>query len=698
MGNGTEGTGASPWSRYVESAVRGHAAGGHDARHADVFGRRQARALKGFRASAPGQPRQGWLRLADGAGESLHTFWVSRWARLREGNRKARQEADTGGEVFRRRTDLRLALPAALVWAASAAGLWLPPAALGGVCCALLVVAGLLLGRAAKSRGGSSVYRGGGNQGPRSFLTTTAVALLLAGTTVAHSAVTATQRHEGPLAAAVSSGKSVVAVVEVAGAPRALTAPNQAGPPARWSVPVWTRDISTGGVVLRTRARLVVMGGGGWDAVVPGQLVRTTGTLRPADPGREESGILTASSGPGQQVGPPILPGAARELRERFVSAASFLAPDPRGLLPGMVTGDTTALDEGLDAAMKSVGMTHLTAVSGANCSLVLGALLLVCRRLRLPRLPAAVLAVAGLGLFVLLVGPDASVLRAALMGAVAVLSLAGGRSGRGLSFLSLAVIGLLLIDPGLGTSFGFLLSVLATLGIIVLGQRIMAWTPEPVPRWAAAAMAVPLSAQLLCGPVIVVLQPQFSTYSLLANVIASPLVAPVTLLGTAAVPLVVLAPWAGTVLIALAGAFCAGVAATARFTSQLPGAALPWPEGVSGVVTMLFFSMLTIVAVWAAARPHRLIRSVADAHRRVVSLLEMLERYAAGVLQSRNRESLRRSALRVPPKHAPGLVRATGHGRLGYSTKISGRKPRWPLRRNVQPVRRHRQAPPGGT
>ncbi|HJW01071.1 MAG TPA: ComEC/Rec2 family competence protein, partial [Arthrobacter sp.] len=50
------------------------------------------------------------------------------------------------------------------------------------------------------------------------------------------------------------------------------------------------------------------------------------------------------------------------------------------------------------------------------------------------------------------------------------------------------------------------------------------------VPRWVAAAVAVPLSAQLLCGPVIVLLQPQFSTYSLLANVLASPLVAPVTL------------------------------------------------------------------------------------------------------------------------------------------------------------------------
>ncbi|MDQ0869306.1 competence protein ComEC [Arthrobacter sp. V1I9] len=701
MDNRTAGTGSSPWSRYVESAVRGHAAGGQDAQQAGAMERPSATG-EGSGKGTPVQPHRTLLGPAGPAGrpgKSLEQVWVSQSARFREGARKARQDADpASGGTPRRRTDVRLALPAVLVWSASVAGLWLPPMALGGLCCALLVLSALLLHRTVKSRTRRAARQGTSKPARRSFLTTTAVALLLAATTAAHSAVAATQRHDGPLAAAVSSGKSVVAILEVAGAPRALTAPNQAGPPARWSVPVWTRDVSTGGVVLRTRAQLLVVGGGGWGTVVPGQLVRATGKLRSADPGREEAGILTASSGPGQPAGPPVLQGAAKELRERFVSAASFLAPDPRGLLPGMVTGDTSALDEGLNAAMKSVGMTHLTAVSGANCSLVLGALLLLCRRFRLPRLASAVLAVAGLGLFVLLVGPDASVLRAAVMGAVAVLALAGGRSGRGLSFLCLAVIGLLLVDPGLGSSFGFLLSVLATLGIIVLGQRIMAWTPAFIPRWAAAAVAVPLSAQLLCGPVIVVLQPQFSTYSLLANVIASPLVAPVTLLGTAAVPLVVLAPWAGTLLIAVAGTFSAGVAATARFASQLPGAALPWPEGMAGMLTMLFLSVLTLVAVAAVVRPHRLIRCVVALHQRTVSLIEVLERNAAGGLPRRSREPLRRSAPRVLPTRGPGFDRAAGHGRLGYCTKLSGRKPRWPLRRNVQPVRRRRTAPPGAT
>lgn len=489
----------------------------------------------------------------------------------------------------------------------------------------------------------------------------------------------------------------MVAVVEVAGAPRALTAPGQAGPPERWSVPVWTRDISTGGVLLRTRAHLVVMGGRAWGTLVPGQLVRTAGKLRPPDPGREEAGILTASSSPGQPTHSPLVQESAKELRERFVAAASFLAPDPAGLLPGMVTGDTSVLDEGLNSAMKSVGMTHLTAVSGANCSLVLGALLLACRSLRLPRAPAAVLAGAGLCLFVVLVGPDASVLRAALMGAVGVTALAGGRSGRGLSFLCLAVIGLLLIDPGLGSSFGFLLSVLATLGIIVLGRRIIDWMPVFIPRWVAAGVAVPLSAQLMCGPVIVLLQPQFSTYSLLANVIASPLVAPVTLLGTAAVPLVIPAPWPATALIAVAGTFSAGVAATARFTSQLPGASLPWPEGAAGLLTMLVLSALTFGTLWAVLHPYRLGNAVLAFHRRIVALIEALESGQGSTLHRPGSMSVPEPGRPMARRLPAGLDRAAGRGRLEYSTRLSGRNPRWPLRRSEQPVPRDRMQPPGG-
>lgn len=627
---------------------------------------RSWRAVQGYRAQVKEQVRQ---RITDGG--------------------KAREEVESGSAVPRRRTDMRLALPAVLVWSASVAGLWLPPTELAALCCTLAALGGLFLTVAANGRRKRTVRPavargtepGTRRSRGRSFSAAVGFSLALAAAAAAHSATASSQKSDGPLAEAVASGRSAVVVVEVAGSPLALSGPG--GSAQRWVVPVWTHEVATGGVLVRTRAQLRVMGGRGWGSVLPGQTLRATGKLHHAEPGSPEAGILNASSPPGKASGGSWLEGAARDQRARFVAASAFLGPDARGLLPGMVTGDTSALDEGLESSMKLVGMTHLTAVSGANCSLVLGALLLACRRCRLPRAPAAAAALGGLGLFVVLVGPDASVLRAALMGAIAVASLAGGRAGRGLSFLCLAVTGLLLADPGLGTSFGFLLSVLATLGIIVLGRRIIAWIPRVVPRWAAAALAVPLSAQLLCGPVIVLLQPQFATYALLANVLASPLVAPVTLLGTAAVPLVILLPWLATALIAVAGTFSAGVAVTARVGAQLPGSALPWPEGVPGLLSMALLSLLTFAAFWAATRPRRLLAWVRAAHARTEAGIGLLEDRLTGT--------------RVPggPR---SLERGPGHGRLGYSTESSERNLRWPLRKSGQPAPRRRIPPPGAT
>lgn len=604
----SEMTTRSPWSRYVDAAVQGGEAPGDSAGRASPAGVASGTGAPGpgRRAGATRVRRFGTAKLRERIGQKL----------------RGRDLGAASDAVPRRRTDVRLAVPALFTWGAAVAGVWLTPAALVALCTGSLLLATFLITRAARRRKPAP--------GRRSFLITTAVALVLAAATASHSAVSSSQRTDGPLAEAAASGQSVAAVLEVTGPPRALAVLGSAGAASqRWSVPARTQEVTVSGHVIRTHAVLVVMGGNGWGNVVPGQMVRTAGKLKPPDAGQQEAAVLAASlppTGRGGDVG-PAWQVAAKELRGRYVTAAAFLAPDPRGLLPGMVTGDTSALDEGLNQAMKAVGMTHLTAVSGANCSLVLGALLLAARSLRLARLPAAGLALAGLGMFVVLVGPDASVLRAALMGTIAVASLAGGRAGRGLSFLCLAVMGLLLVDPGLGTSFGFLLSVLATLGIIVLGRRMIDWTPAVVPRWLAAAWAVPLSAQLLCGPVIVLLQPQFSTYSLPANVIAAPLVAPVTLLGTAAVPLVGAAPWLATALIAVAGTFSAGVAGTARLTSGLPGASLAWPEGLYGLSTMVLLSVLTLAGVWLVVRPRQVLHLVLALHARTEAMLEYVER-----------------------------------------------------------------------
>ncbi|BCW67203.1 hypothetical protein NicSoilB4_19660 [Arthrobacter sp. NicSoilB4] len=600
-----------------------------------------------------------------------------------------------------RRTDMRLVPSAALVWATAAAGHHLHPAALAALCITLLAGAGLLLFGA--SYGGSAGHGARWHCSParRSFLATMAAALLLSAAAGGHAAVDSSRRHEGAIAAAAAAHAAVVAEVEITGAPRGLRTPGSSGLAEQWAVPAVLLEMNVASNRVISPAKVLVIGGAGWEDATPGQRLRTTGKLRPIAPGQAEAAVLSASSAPLTISTPGPWQQGPVEVRSHFAAAAGHFGGDARGLLPGMVTGDTSNLDAGLDVAMKSVGMTHLTAVSGANCSLILGALLLAARSLRCSRSFAAVLGLAGMGLFVLMVGPDASVLRAAVMGGVGLVALAGGRQGRGLSFLCLAVIVLVLAQPAMSTSFGFLLSVLATLGIVVVGRLIMGWFPAAVPRWLAAGVAVPLSAQAFCGPVVVLLQPQFSSYALPANMAAAVFVAPVTLLGTAAVPLVPLAPALADALLGTAAVFAAAVGAIARCFAGLPGAVLPWPEGAFGAATMALFSTCTLAAWWLVFHPARSAGLALAAHRRTVSLLRAVMLPKAVILPETaalpHRMPRRRNGLGAPRGvHGPGLVHRPGRGTLRVCNQSSGRKPQWLLPRPNAPGQRRRTPPPG--
>ncbi len=597
------------------------------------------------------------------------------------------------GDTPRRpRTDLRLVPAALLVWVTAVAGQWTSPAGLWILGAVLAFAAALLVHTGVSGAHGRS-HGGARSRVPRSLPMTLAAAAVLAAAAASHAAVAMGQRVAGPVAAAVADRAAIVAELETTGFPRRLTGPGGAGPGGagpgeRWAVPAALLVMRRDGLQITAAAGLLVMGGREWQHVIPGEQVRVTGMLRPAWPGQPQAGILAASSAPVVTLAPGALLSGVGRARQDFSDASARLGGDARGLLPGMVTGNTSELDTDLGLAMKTVGMTHLTAVSGANCSLILGAILLAARTVRLPRPAAAATCLAGLGVFVLMVGPDPSVLRAALMGGIGLVSVAFGRAGRALSLLCVAVISLIIADPALAASYGFILSVLATLGIVVAGRRIMAWLPPALPRWAAAGFAVPLSAQLLCAPVIVLLQPQMAAYAFPANVAAAPFVAPVTLLGTAALPLVRTVPAAADVLVAVAGVFCTVVAGVARMFAGLPGAALPWPEGVYGLCTMGMFSAMALASIWLALHPARVVRMALAAHARTCAFLER----CSGV------SPVRAPGSGFPRAGARGLVERSERGTLRVCKSTSGRNLQWRLPKPNAPGQRRRTRSPGGT
>lgn len=615
------------WQHFIDAAVDGKSGSGTPATFAPAL------------PAAPQQRRPGQERWNRVVGNHLAQ-------RLLPSGKNAGRAVDSEGRV--RRADLRL-VPAALsVWGSAAAGGYLPPPFLVALCCVLLTAAAALIirgmptrhaARSSRRRTGSRYVR------HRSLAFTVAIALMLGAAAAAHSAISASARTMTPFAVLVAQEAGVAAIVKVTGAPRSVgrnpfgTAEGE----ERWAVSATLSELSADGSTFRTATgtvSLTVIGGQDLGRTVPGQLVRVTGKLSAARPGEGEAGMLSAATAvPAAQPGAePAVSGAAAGLtgtsvveglqgiRQGYVASARFLPPDARGLLPAMVTGDTSGLDPELEEVMRTVGMSHLTAVSGANCSLVIGALLLLARTLRLARPPAALFALGGLALFVGLVGPEPSVLRAAFTGFIAVASLAGGRPGRGLSLLCLAVLALLLVAPTLATDIGFLLSVAATLGIVLLAGRMMVWASAWVPQWLAALVAVPLSAQVFCGPIVVLLQPAYSSYALLANILSAPLVAPVTILGTAAVPFVMAAPWLTATLNVPAGLCSQAIAWIARSAAGQSGSSLPWPEGPVGVGSMCLLSVLSVLAVWALLNPRPLVRQVLALHARTEALLAALE------------------------------------------------------------------------
>ena len=238
--------------------------------------------------------------------------------------------------------------------------------------------------------------------------------------------------------------------------------------------------------------------------------------------------------------------------------------------MPALVLGDTSAMTDDLQQSFQATGLTHLTAVSGANLTLLLAFLLFAAKWLGVRGRWLRVVGLGGVVVFVALCRTEPSVLRAAAMGLVALAALGAGGGRKGLRQLAVAVLLLVLVDPFLARSVGFALSVLASGGIVWWASSWVAaatWLPRPL----AEAVAVPLAAHLATLPVVAALSGAVSVSGLLANALAGPFVGPATVLGFAAAGLSLLSSW----LAAIAG-WGASWCAQAIIWIAHAGAALP--------------------------------------------------------------------------------------------------------------------------
>jgi ComEC/Rec2-related protein len=223
-----------------------------------------------------------------------------------------------------------------------------------------------------------------------------------------------------------------------------------------------------------------------------------------------------------------IAAGARAALRR----STGGLETDRAALVRGLTIGDTTTITQQDQELLRRAGLSHLVAVSGSNVALVLGAVLGVASGLS-PRLRIG-LATAALILFVLTVGPEPSVLRAAVMGGLALMVMGAGMRVDAMAALGMAVLAVIAMRPGMVYSVGLHLSVAATAGLIMWANPIAAALTR-VPRLVGLGIGATLAAGAAVAPITAGVFGQISLVAPLANLLAMPSVAPATIAGIGA-------------------------------------------------------------------------------------------------------------------------------------------------------------------
>ncbi len=367
---------------------------------------------------------------------------------------------------------------------------------------------------------------------------------------------------------------------------------------------------------VRAHAESVSIAAGTWELGAPvmirmlpadappiGARVSVTGSLREGDPLRGIAALIDAdrvsvidSPGP--------LGGLAHSVRGALRASLEGAPSDAAALVEGLAVGDETAQPPALADQMRVAGLSHLTAVSGGNTSIVVGVVLFLATLAGLGLIARVAVAGAALGAFVVIVGPQPSVLRASVMAVVALLAVITGTRRAGVHAIAFAVVVLVVASPPMASSWGFALSVAATGGLILLaGPMVSRWGQGGRVRTAVVgALALTIGAQVATLPLIAAFGDGLSLVSVPANLLAAPAVAPVTVLGLLAAVTGTFAPPIATILARCAEPFAAWIAWVAQTTAAWPAATLPWPGGLPGAL----LAAVVAAALVYAIRRHR--------------------------------------------------------------------------------------------
>ncbi len=307
--------------------------------------------------------------------------------------------------------------------------------------------------------------------------------------------------------------------------------------------------------------------------------------------------------------------------KQRALDTLYRLYPDPEAsLFAGILLGVESGIPEEVERAFQDSGTAHIVAISGFNIAILAGLFAAIFSRL-LGRWRGAVVALACIAVYTLLVGAGASVVRAALMGGLTLLAAQIGRRQAGLNSLAFVAALMALFNPYVLWDVGFQLSFMATLGLVLYaglltgafvrlaGQRVPLETAQKVARPVGEYLLFTLAATLTTLPVIAYHFQRLSLVSLLANPFILPAQPPLMVLGGLAMSLGMLYLPLGKALAWLSWPFAVYSIRLAELFAGLPGSTMTLGRISLGWVAAFYLALFGLtfyggrLRTWIAAR-----------------------------------------------------------------------------------------------
>ncbi len=311
--------------------------------------------------------------------------------------------------------------------------------------------------------------------------------------------------------------------------------------------------------------------------------------------------------------GHPLLQ-ALFDFKAHALAVLAQIFPEPHAaLLSGILLGVDSNLPADIKDAFSATGTSHIIAISGFNIAIIAGIFALLANRLFGARYGALV-AILGIALYTVLVGASASVVRAAIMGSLALVAQRLGRRVQGLNTLAVAVFAMTLLAPETLWDVGFQLSVGATLGLVLYAEPLEAGVKNLAARFIAseraervAALAgelilLTVAAQITTLPLMAYYFRSVSLISLIANLLILPpqpalmvLAGVALILGLITLPLGTLAAW-------LAWPFSAYTLALVQLLAKAPGATIYLGDVAPWLIVGYYLLLLGLT--WLSSRP----------------------------------------------------------------------------------------------